>query len=174
MYCFVYFSVSQLQSVIDNAWRIPVEKQVLLVSGGESLDPNARVCSYSAGTDTNPIYLFSKSVIESTNPPTPSIDPGADYDLKEQVEASSNMPATYSTVVARAQLAQQFCELAKEQTKICEKLVHDQHLQQQGWAAVVANLEDITAEFKVRSERFQLSFKQYMDMRASYLEFLQK
>lgn len=32
----------------------------------------------------------------------------------------------------------------KEEVEACEKLVHDQHLQQQGWAAVVANLEDIT------------------------------
>lgn len=42
------------------------------------------------------------------------------------------MPATISTVAVRAQLAQQFCELAREQTRVCEKLVHDQHLQQQG------------------------------------------
>lgn len=31
----------------------------------------------------------------------------------------------------RAQLAQQCFEMAKEETKICEKLVHEQHLQQQ-------------------------------------------
>lgn len=90
------------------------------------------------------------------------------------MEASLNMPASYSTVVSRSQLAQEFCELAREQSKICEKLVHDQHLQQQGWAAVVANLEDITAEFKARSERFRNSFQQYNDMRESYLDFLQK
>lgn len=53
-----------------------MEKQVLLVSGGESLDPAARVCSYSAGTDTNPIYLFSKNTIESLTPPALSIDFG--------------------------------------------------------------------------------------------------
>lgn len=84
------------------------------------------------------------------------------------------MPASYSTVVSRAQLAQEFCELAREQSKICERLVHDQHLQQQGWAAVVANLEDITAEFKSRADKFQASFQQYMEMRMSYLDFLQK
>lgn len=47
------------------------------MSGGESLEPTARVCSYSAGTDTNPIYLFSKAAIESHLPPTPSIDYGS-------------------------------------------------------------------------------------------------
>ena len=39
---------------------------------------------------------------------------------------------------------QQIHEVDSEELKACEQLVHDQHLQQQGWAAVVANLEDIT------------------------------
>lgn len=39
---------------------------------------------------------------------------------------------------------QQFRDVDEEELKACERLVHDQHLQQQGWAAVVANLEDIT------------------------------
>jgi RB1-inducible coiled-coil protein 1 len=39
---------------------------------------------------------------------------------------------------------QQFHEVAREELKTCEQLVHDQHLQHQGWAAAVANLEDIT------------------------------
>ena len=34
--------------------------QVLLISGGESLEPDERVCKYTAGSsDTNPIFLFS-------------------------------------------------------------------------------------------------------------------
>lgn len=74
----MFFSVNHLKGYIEKACRITTEKQVLLVSGGESLDPTARVCSYSAGTDTNPIYLFSKSVIEAVTPPCPSVDYGSD------------------------------------------------------------------------------------------------
>ncbi|XP_067001490.2 RB1-inducible coiled-coil protein 1 isoform X2 [Anabrus simplex] len=166
-------SVAQLKDVIERACRIPAEKQVLLVSGGESLEPTSRVCSYSAGTDTNPIYLFSKCTIESKTPPSPSIDYGSDMDLKEQVDGSLSMPATYNTVVVRAQLAQQFHELARDQTRICERLVHDQHLQQQGWAAVVANLEDITTAFRNRAEIFEQSFNQYLQTRSEFMQLLQ-
>lgn len=70
------FSVKQLKDVIERSCGICVDKQVLLVSGGECLEPTARVCSYSAGTDTNPIYLFSKSTIESVTPPSLSMDFG--------------------------------------------------------------------------------------------------
>ena len=51
--------VEYLKGVIARSCSIPPEKQVLLISGGESLDANETVCKYSMGTDTNPIFLFS-------------------------------------------------------------------------------------------------------------------
>lgn len=166
-------TVSQLMEAIERECGVLAAHQVLLMSGGESLEPNARVCSYSAGTDTNPIYLFSKAAIESQVPPTPSIDYGTDVDLQSQIDASLAMPATYQTLVARAQLAQQCCGLAGGQTRICEKLVHDQHLQQQGWAAVVANLEDITQMFQNRAALLQQSFAVYLSERQQHMELLE-
>ena len=41
--------------------------QVLLISGGESLDNDEKVCKYNAGTDTNPIFLFNLANIENAN-----------------------------------------------------------------------------------------------------------
>ncbi|KAK8372361.1 hypothetical protein O3P69_012565 [Scylla paramamosain] len=52
-------------------------------------------------------------------------------DKQAQVEGCLNMPATYNSVVARTQLAQQFYEHASEVTRTCRQLVHNQHLQQQ-------------------------------------------
>ncbi|EFN87856.1 RB1-inducible coiled-coil protein 1 [Harpegnathos saltator] len=82
------------------------------------------------------------------------------------------MPATYQTLVSRACLAQQCCGLARDQTRACERLVHDQHLQQQGWAAVVANLEDITQMFQSRADQFQHSFALYLAERQQHMELL--
>ncbi|KAG5869946.1 hypothetical protein JTB14_026467 [Gonioctena quinquepunctata] len=165
-------SVSNLKQYVQEEFKIAADKQVLLISGGECLDPNKRVCSYSAGTDTNPIFLFSKSIIESPTPPLPSTDYGLETDVDLKVKEHCDMPVTFSTVSKRAQLAQQLLELARKQLSICESLVHDQHLQQQGWSAVVANLEDITLEFHKRSEIFEKSFDDYMVERDSYLSFL--
>lgn len=166
-------NVSQLMEAIERECGVVAAHQVLLMSGGESLEPTARVCSYSAGTDTNPIYLFSKAAIESHHPPTPSIEHGSDVDLQNQIDASLAMPATYQTVVTRAQLAQQCYGLAREQTRICERLVHDQHLQQQGWAAVVANLEDITQMFQARADILQQNFALYLAERQQHMELLE-
>ncbi|KAL5016944.1 hypothetical protein ScPMuIL_006533 [Solemya velum] len=165
-------NVSALQTVIAKACHISEEKQVLLISGGESLDPAARVCKYSAGTDTNPIYLFSKSTIEAATPPSPSVHYGSDVDLHSQVEGSLIMPPAYETVVSRAQLALQFQDVDQDELRACERLVHDQHLQQQGWAAVVANLEDISSALQRRSEIFQEAYKNYMEHREQFLQTL--
>ncbi|XP_071147392.1 RB1-inducible coiled-coil protein 1-like [Mytilus edulis] len=165
-------SVANLQHAIAREYPIPEEKQVLLISGGESLDPVSTVGKYHAGTDTNPIFLFSKTTIESLHPPSPSVHYGSDVDIQSQVEGSLLMPPAYGTVVSRAQLSLQIHEVDHEELKACEQLVHDQHLQQQGWAAVVANLEDITSALRHRSEIFTESYNEYLEPRDDYLKVL--
>jgi hypothetical protein len=63
-------SVQSLKQAIERQYAIQASNLVLLVSGGETLESANRVCSYSAGTDTNPIFMFSNS-LEARNPPQP-------------------------------------------------------------------------------------------------------
>lgn len=58
--------------------------------------------------------------------------------MKSKVDQCLELPAEYKTVVLRAQLAQSFYDLGKEEFNLCDKLVHEQHLQHQGWMAVVS------------------------------------
>lgn len=169
---------------------------MLLVSGGETLELSNRVCSYSAGTDTNPIFMFS-SDLEQRNPPAPwpSIENGeasfrpmcqyhdspvslstqiSDTDLKAEVDRCLELRAEYKTVVQRAQLAQTFYDLGKEELKFCDKLVHEQHLQHQGWMAVIANMEDITFEFSERCSDFDRVFKDHIEKRIEYKDYLER
>lgn len=57
--------------------------------------------------------------------------------------------------------------MAKEEEQICARLVHEQHLQQQGWAAVIANMEDLADEFR---KRFADFYKCYEDHRIDHTE----
>jgi hypothetical protein len=43
-----------------------------------------------------------------------------------------------------------------------------------GWAAVLANLEDTTQAFRNRAEHFDQSFSQHLEMRAEYVQLLDK
>lgn len=166
-------SVEHLKGVIAQECDVSPDKQVLLVSGGESLHPTASVGRYSAGTDTNPIFLFNRAAIES-DAPLPSSDHLLSHrDMRDEVEAALTLPPAYNTVVARTQLAQEFFDLARSETKACELLVHDQHLQQQGWAAVVANLEDTTVAFRNRASLFEQAFQQFLESHAGYSTLLE-
>ena len=84
------------------------------------------------------------------------------------------LPATFQTITARAQLAQQCCEKARDALRVIEKLVFDQHLQQQGWSAVTANLDDINQSFRIRAEQFQQNFAIYLTERKQHMDLIQK
>lgn len=62
-----------MRDTIERLHGIPSTKQVLMISGGEVLNPTKRVSSYPSGTDENPIYMFS-ILFDSSKlmPPWPS------------------------------------------------------------------------------------------------------
>ncbi|XP_017848526.1 RB1-inducible coiled-coil protein 1 isoform X2 [Drosophila busckii] len=166
-------SVENLKDTIQRLHGIPATNIVLLVSGGEMLTHCTQVSCYSAGTDTNPIYMF----LTGDERAAPTIASGgsssdADDELRRQVEESDMLPAVLETVRQRALLAVHMSELGRKEEKLCERLVHEQHLQQQGWSAVVANLEDLTVEFEERFRNFCQAFDRHLQQRESYLELL--
>lgn len=162
-------SVENLKDTIERLHGIPAMNIVLLVSGGEMLTHSTQVSYYSAGTDTNPIYMFLTGDVKLP-PIMPPVE--ADLDLCEQVDRSLELPAVYDTVVKRAQIALRMHDLARDEERMCERLVHEQHLQQQGWSAVVANMEDLTEEFRQRFRNFCEAFDRHLEKRSSYLELL--
>lgn len=164
-------TVAQLKKAVETTWGIPEEKQVLLISGGESLEPEERVCKYTAGSsDTNPIFLFSMASIESNTPPASTVESHIERELQPEVEASLSLPDTYNTVAVRATLAQEYVKVSREQARVCESQIHDQHLQHQGWAAALANLEDSVVALEKRHSKFRDTYSAYLDKREHYRE----
>uniref|UniRef100_A0A182Q3V8 RB1-inducible coiled-coil protein 1 n=1 Tax=Anopheles farauti TaxID=69004 RepID=A0A182Q3V8_9DIPT len=164
--------IRKLKELIERNHAIPAKSIVLLVSGGELLEDDSRACNYATGTDTNPIYMFCKSVGES-----PLLSPGpikeTEVDLEGMVRKHLELPVSYQTVVARAQLAQKIYDMGKEELRRCESLIFDQHLQQQGWSAVVANLEDTIKVFQERYEYFNRYYEQQLRLHEEQMEILQ-
>ena len=186
-------TVGHLKVAVETTCNIPQEKQVLLISGGESLEAEERVCKYTAGSsDTNPIFLFSMASIESTSPPLSSVDAPSERDLQPEVETSLTLPDTHNTVAVRASLAQEYVkvesrvwagqwagqwpvltdcfQLSREQARLCESHIHDQHLQHQGWAAALANLEDCISALDKKFARFKETYSSYLEKREHYRE----
>ncbi|CAM9637108.1 unnamed protein product [Lampetra fluviatilis] len=163
-------TVAELRQAIHTKYRIGVQHQVLVVSGGECLAGERRVCSYSAGTDTNPIFLFSKELILHDRAPCVSrvVLPG-EAQMEPKVEESVIMPAVFHTVTLRTQLALEMQELAQRLCMVCESLVHDEHMQHQGWAAVTANLDDCSSAFAGLLTAFTRAYAAFLESRRDIL-----
>lgn len=174
-------TVYNLKLAIAQRTEIPFEKQVLLISGGESLSDMQRVCSYSsAGTDTSPIFLFVKVNLESNQRVpqiqhiTSDLNDLDDRDMKEVIESCMTMQPSLDTLVARTELAAEMNQQATDQFEAARRLVHEQHLQQQAWSAVTANLEDLTRAFKNKTDVFMSTFDEFSKLKPRYIELLNK
>ncbi|XP_014777857.1 RB1-inducible coiled-coil protein 1 isoform X2 [Octopus bimaculoides] len=170
--CYTTETVSVLKSHVARLCRIAPDKQVMLVSGGISLDNSCRVGHYCAGTDTNPIFVFSKVTIEANIPPSPCINYGTDKVLTDAISEVVLLPATHETVSDAYKLAKETVECDKSRMEASERLIHDQHLQQQGWAAAIANLDDHLASFNRRVEKFQSTCNIFLKTQEESLEML--
>ncbi|OCT74723.1 RB1-inducible coiled-coil protein 1 [Xenopus laevis] len=156
-------TVTDLKHAIQTKYKIAVHNQILVVNGGECMASDRRVCSYSAGTDTNPIFLFNKEMILCERPPViPRTTFSAENEMELKVEESLMMPAVFHTVASRTQLAVEMYEVAKKLCSFCEGLVHDEHLQHQGWAAIMANLEDCTHSYQKLLFKFENAYTKYL------------
>ncbi|KAM7379451.1 hypothetical protein PAMP_005000 [Pampus punctatissimus] len=155
-------TVLELKHAIQAKYKIAIQHQVLVVNGGECMAAERRVCSYSAGTETNPIFLFNKEMILCDRDPTiPKTTFSIESEIQVKVEESLLMPAVFHTVASRTQLALEMFEVAKKLCSFCEHLVHDEHLQHQGWAAIMANLDDCTLSYQKLLMKFDTSYSNY-------------
>ncbi|XP_061588467.1 RB1-inducible coiled-coil protein 1 isoform X2 [Cololabis saira] len=155
-------TVLELKHAIQAKYKIAIQHQVLVVNGGECMAADRRVCSYSAGTETNPIFLFNKEMILSDRDPTiPKTTFSIESEIQVKVEESLLMPAVFHTVASRTQLALEMFEVANKLCSFCERLVHDEHLQHQGWAAIMANLDDCTLSYQKLLVKFNAAYTNY-------------
>lgn len=133
--------MSNLKNAITGKCNISFDNQVLLISGGDYLEDSYLVQQYNgAGTVSNPIFLFDKSVILSPEQyPLSQLsnqtDTYVECTLKQmqmELDQTLKMDASLKTVVARTEIAKKLNQLTTELMSNCEQLIKDQHLQYQG------------------------------------------
>ncbi|XP_050438839.1 RB1-inducible coiled-coil protein 1 [Adelges cooleyi] len=165
-------TVAELKQQIEKKTDIPVNKQVLLVSGGGHLDPSKPVSCYCAGTDTSPFFLFSKSLIDHSDPPTAYFHNRPDIDFIKEHRGTQGMNPTIEALNVRVTLAQQYNENAQYNLNCIDILINDQHMMHQGWSAAVANMLDTVEKFKFKAEIFENDFKRYLEGREESMNLL--
>nr|XP_039270637.1 RB1-inducible coiled-coil protein 1-like [Styela clava] len=143
--------VLELKTTIQDTHGISPDKQVMLISGGQALSDEERVCSYAAGTESNPVYLFDKGCIEKENLQLQS-NYQESNDFAESIRNARTLSPSYKTVEVRTKLAMRLHDATRHQAQTMKSLVHDEHLMFQGWQAAVSNLMDTVRGFQTRVE----------------------
>ncbi|EDV24982.1 uncharacterized protein TRIADDRAFT_56455 [Trichoplax adhaerens] len=168
-------SVSKLKEEIFEKINVGIANQVLLVNGGQLLNSANKICFYNGcGTvESNPIYLFNKSIMEMPNPP--SIKPYAsNIRWTEAIESALSLPNSIKTVAVRTDLALQ---LSREDDRMIEELkilVRDQQLQYAAWKAVFTNLGSVADSLRKRLNAFSNNCNDYVSKREKYLTTLDR
>ncbi|KAG1669029.1 RB1-inducible coiled-coil protein 1 [Nymphon striatum] len=179
-------TVACLRKEITQRYNILEHEQVLLVSGGDLMDPNSRVYEYRAGTDENPIYLYNTANILTVAAAyrdmdlTRKIPPASTHlinhlisdELAHEIDAASNLSAGWKTLAVRFELVNKCFQMATDLHKMCNTLYKEQLQQQQGWFSCRASLKDLRKDYKTRSNILIKLFKKYITERESYIEML--
>lgn len=95
-------------------------------------------------------------------------------EYKDRVMGCLNMEPNFNTVQARTEIAGELYEEDHKIYSICEKLVHDQHLQQQGWAAVLANFEDLISTFRKNGNAALKLFEDILKNKETYFQLIRR
>ncbi|RUS91363.1 hypothetical protein EGW08_000880 [Elysia chlorotica] len=172
---FLMDTVSRLQVEITRITGIPMEKQILLVSGGHSLKSDQKVMSYGAGADTNPVFLFSRKAIESQEPPIirSNITKDVLLALKDSLNKVMAMPPQIECVSMGTKIACQIRDSASKILSFCKNEFKEQHLQYQGWGTVVANLEEIAQALHHSKTKFTKAAAAFLPVRDQYFSMLE-
>ncbi|XP_046677247.1 RB1-inducible coiled-coil protein 1-like [Homalodisca vitripennis] len=170
--------VSVLQEHIFNVTKIPINKQVLLVSGGIALLPTQRVCAYPVGTDTNPIFLYNKQYYLHPGSTVPLdlmvLEDGPELsDLQDEVDEGLALGDSMNALVLRAHLAFRLCGMSQVALQACQRLVHEQHLQHQGFMIAIANMSLTVPGAKSKTEEFLTVLQEFLEKKPHYLQLIE-
>ncbi|TMS36116.1 hypothetical protein L596_003365 [Steinernema carpocapsae] len=155
----VLANVLELNKSIFEAIDVPVDEQFLLLENGESLDNNRSLSSYNVGTENNPVYFIRANYI-NTNKTLQQV--------KEKEEREGRLPvddyrrhlnqiesAQDSAIAIKgySDIAKTFYSTIDSALVYCAQIIRDHKLMNNGWTALMSNLDDSITKLERRLEK---------------------
>ncbi|KAK4468242.1 hypothetical protein MN116_008398 [Schistosoma mekongi] len=144
-------TVSSLRNVLAHDFDLPLNKQILLVSGGFQLEPGDKLSTYGAGLDkTNPIYVFTQTSSNDTNAQKPDVLQVNDGGYPRQLASLLELAPSEKIFEERLRLIRSLTPIGREAANAIEQLVSEQRQMIQGWCVALANLAEVAADTNKR------------------------
>ncbi|CAH8532950.1 unnamed protein product [Schistosoma turkestanicum] len=144
-------TVSSLRNVLAHDFDLPLNKQILLVSGGFQLEPGDKLSMYGAGLDkTNPIYVFTQTFSNDTAVQKPDVLQVNDGGYPRQLTGLLELAPSEKVFEERLRLIRSLTLIGRETANAIEQLVSEQRQMIQGWCVALANLAEVAADTNKR------------------------
>lgn len=144
-------TVSSLRNVLAHDFDLPLNKQILLVSGGFQLEPGDKLSTYGAGLDkTNPIYVFTQTSSNDTTAQKPDVLQVNDGGYPRQLASLLELAPSEKIFEERLRLIRSLTPIGREAANAIEQLVSEQRQMIQGWCVALANLAEVAADTNKR------------------------
>ncbi|CAI2731408.1 unnamed protein product [Schistosoma spindalis] len=144
-------TVSSLRNVLAHDFDLPLNKQILLVSGGFQLEPGDKLSTYGAGLDkTNPIYVFTQTFSNDTTVQKPDVLQVNDGGYPRQLASLLELAPCEKVFEERLRLIRSLTPIGREAANAIEQLVSEQRQMIQGWCVALANLAEVAADTNKR------------------------
>ncbi|CAH8860398.1 unnamed protein product [Trichobilharzia szidati] len=144
-------TVSSLRNVLAHDFDLPLNKQILLVSGGFQLEPGDKLSTYGAGLDkTNPIYVFTQTLPNDTSVQKPDVLQVNDGGYPRQLASLLELAPSEKVFEDRLRLIRALTPIGREAANAIEQLVSEQRQMIQGWCVALANLAEVATDTNKR------------------------
>ncbi|CAJ0945163.1 unnamed protein product, partial [Mesorhabditis belari] len=164
-------TVQRLQNFIFNEIHVKVQDQVLLTNAGQTLEANKNVSDYEGiGTAANPVYMFDRRFLRQEKD-----EMSSSQDIKQlhhrieeaieqaqRVEREDDPTKLYLDLPDRARDCKSAATAA---IAVCAKLVQEHTLLNNGWTALMSNMDDSVKKMRSRATRFQKSRERVFALR---------
>ncbi|KAG5454645.1 hypothetical protein CSKR_106037 [Clonorchis sinensis] len=139
--------VSNLRDLLaEKKIGIPLDRQILLASGGFLLEAGHKISDYGAGLDqTNPIYVFTRTSPDDDAYQTPDVLEVNDGGFPQRLERLLSAQPSLGALNDRLCLVDPLAPIAQQTCMAIEQLVSEQRQMIQGWCVALANLAEVTA-----------------------------
>ncbi|KAL7673316.1 hypothetical protein ACOME3_008181 [Neoechinorhynchus agilis] len=124
----IFTNIKHIKSLLENDTCIQRDQQVLLISGGYLVLDEDKICELGAGTDDNPIFLFSTNLL-NLNELESEVSLCEQHVFEREIRHCLNEKPSVNCVKYRYEIMCGIREDIYILSNECDSLLRDQHLQ---------------------------------------------
>jgi len=153
--------VIDFKRLIQERWKMNVDDLVLLTYAGEVLQDERTVCSYSVGTEQNPVFFFCLNKIDKLHVDSSStrFEPS---NYNPTIQSFKNERASKELLTNMCKLGLKILNDTEKEANIVETFSKSIQLLTVGWTGALRNLYSTANELEVETNKAFIIYRKHL------------